>query len=1397
MPESATIDESAGPQPNGRRIRVKRHWAKRLARELAALILVLVALLGIGIVLLDTAPGHRFLADRIARLEMKSGLKIEIGRIEGSVFGEAHLKNVRISDGQGEFLTSPDILLDWAPGAYLNNRLHIARLEADRVSLLRLPKLKPTGRTGSILPSFDVHVGNLEIRRLELAKAVTGTERIGALKGSADIRSGKALVRLNGGLKGADRFAILLDSEPDRNRFDVDARLTAPADGLLPAMIGRRLPIDLQVAGDGTWSKWRGRAIADLAGKRSLSLALAADSGRYRLNGKAVTGQIFKGKLLRLTSPLIDIKGAFTLKNRLLDGELRLGSSALRAVAKGAIDLGASRYRKLTLGADLIRPPALFGNMTGRNVRLVATLDGPIGTANYSYRLTAPKIAFDDIGFIDVRAEGRGKGSKWPVRVPLRLQARAVTGVGDVAGAILGNVRLEGMLDVTPNLVRGDKVSLSSDKLKGNVSLMLDLRTGEFNILVSGGLTRYLIPGLGIVDVKTDLRVVPGPGGKAKVVGKAEAWVRRLDNSFFRSLMGGLPRLTTDLERTADGILHFSNLQLYSPSLRLSGSGIRRRDGTFQINATGRQATYGPLRLALDGKIEKPHVDLWLERPNEAMGIRAMKLSLDPIAEGFVYSASGGSKLGPFTSNGRILLPRDASAVISISALNVAGTTAKGDLRSDPGGFAGNLVLAGGGIDGTLGFRPIGDDQSIEAHLTANGAKIPGTTALSVRTGKIDGTILLAKGQTTLDGTVAARGVSYGAIDIARLNASGSLVNGSGQVRATIAGRRGRAFELVGLANLSPDRISVTGQGEVDGKALTLESPAVLTTEGDGWRIAPTRVRFGGGSGTLSGRTGSTPEIKAELQALPLQLLDIGWPGLGLGGVASGTLDYRWHGDNGRPSGRANLKVRGLSRSGLVLSSKPIDLGLAAVLENGKAAMRAVAVSDGKTIGRAQARFSPLGGGSLVEQLVNAPMLFQIRYNGPADTLWRLSGVEVFDLSGPVAIGADISGRIVDPTIRGSLRTQNARIESAVTGMVLQNVVTNGRFNGSRLLLDKVSGQTPGGGSVSGSGNVDFSGGSPAFDLSFQAANAILLDRDDLAATVTGPIAIRSSGNGGRISGNLKLERGRFTLGQAGGAAGVPKLQVRHVGRDEEEIIEVRQLAPWLLDLKVAGGDLKVRGLGIDSLWTTKLDISGSVSAPRLNGRADLVRGDYEFAGRGFRLERGIIRFRGETPIDPQLDIRAEAQVQGLDAAVLVRGSGLKPEITFASVPALPQDELLSRILFGTSITNLSAPEAIQLAAAVAALQSGSGSLDPINALRRAVGLDRLRIVPADVSTGQKTAVSAGKYIGRKLYVEVITDGQGYSATRVEYQVTKWLSLLSSISTIGRASANVRVSKDY
>jgi translocation and assembly module TamB len=137
--------------------------------------------------------------------------------------------------------------------------------------------------------------------------------------------------------------------------------------------------------------------------------------------------------------------------------------------------------------------------------------------------------------------------------------------------------------------------------------------------------------------------------------------------------------------------------------------------------------------------------------------------------------------------------------------------------------------------------------------------------------------------------------------------------------------------------------------------------------------------------------------------------------------------------------------------------------------------------------------------------------------------LWRLTGTELFDLSGQVAIGADIGGRLTDPQIRGSLRTQNARLESAVTGTVLNNLVADARFEGPRIVFTRLGGQTPGGGSIQGSGTVTFSGGRSALNLDFTADRALLLDRDDIAARVTGPLSIRSSGQGGTISGKLEL----------------------------------------------------------------------------------------------------------------------------------------------------------------------------------------------------------------------------------------------------------------------------------
>lgn len=1360
--------------------------------------LAIVALIVAALLLFDSSIGHRFVADQVAALRPSNGLRYSVGRINGSLFGRATLVDFRIRDRRGLVLLVPRAELDWSPLRWLDNRLQINRLTIPLARLARLPDLVRSGRQQPILPDFDIGIGRLTIDRLITDPAVTGQRRSGRVQGSADIRNGRAMIELSARIAASDSLDIKLDATPDRDRFDIDVHARGAADGLLAKLVGqRRRAVALDIAGDGRWSDWRGAATGSIGDARVLDLALTNKSGRYALNGTLVPSRMSTDKLMRLTMPRTVVTGAAVFADRRLDGRLTLRSSAMAIEAAGAIDLGRSAFDDLRVRVGLLQPSALIRQMVGRKVELRVILDGAFDRASFDYRLSGELVSFGKERFEQVLAAGRGRLRPGAVPVPLRLAVARVSGVDKVAGEILRNLVVEGMLSVTAAQIIGPDLQFRSDKLRGRINLRVDLKNGRYDVGINGGLGRFLIPGLGIVDVVSQLRVVPDPNGRgARILGTGNAQMIRLDNEFFATLAGGLPRMTTRLEQSTDGILHLNGLVLTAPDIRITGNGYRRKDGSFFFEGTGTQRTYGPLTIRLDGRIERPTLDLTFAHPADALGLSGVRAHLDPTPEGYRFDASGGSTLGDFTGNGRLLLPKGEQATADIAALDVGGLKASGMLRAVTGGFDGTMTVTGG-VSGQLAFAPREGVQRIEAHLEARNARVLGDAVL--RRGRLDGVAMLHRDGASLEGTVRGVGLRRGALSLARFEGKTSLRGGTGTASFRIAGTRGRAFDITADAAITPNRYSVTASGTVDRRPLALLEPAIITAEDDEWRIAPTQLTFAGGRGEVGGRVSSqSAAIDAKLVQMPLTILDIGFPGLGLAGNASGRLNYE-QGASATPTGRIDVTVRGLSRSGLVLSSKPIDLGLAGALTRDGAALRAVMASEGKTIGRGQARLSPLGGGGLIARLANAQLFAQVRYDGPADTLWRLTGIELFDLSGPIAIGADLGGKVNDPRIRGIVRAKNARIESAVTGTVLSSVDAVGQFSGSRLSLTSFSADAGKGGRVTGTGSFDFAAVNGfGIDLSVQADKALMINRDDIAATVTGPLTFRSDGSGGVIAGDVKLDTARYRFGQAAAATAVPVLNIREINLPDGGEDDDRPLKPWALAIHARAADgLRVTGLGLTSEWSADLQIAGAPDSPSITGRADIIRGVYEFSGREFDIDRGIIRFGGEIPANPAIDIIANADSTGLSASIRVSGPATRPEISFTSIPSLPQDELLSRLLFGTSITNLSAPEALQLAAAVASLQSGGNGLNPINALRRAVGLDRLRVLPADTTVGRSASVAAGKYITRRLYAEIISDGAGYSATQIEFRVTRWLSVLSTISTIGRQSVNVRVSRDY
>jgi translocation and assembly module TamB len=288
------------------------------------------------------------------------------------------------------------------------------------------------------------------------------------------------------------------------------------------------------------------------------------------------------------------------------------------------------------------------------------------------------------------------------------------------------------------------------------------------------------------------------------------------------------------------------------------------------------------------------------------------------------------------------------------------------------------------------------------------------------------------------------------------------------------------------------------------------------------------------------------------------------------------------------------------------------------------------------------------------------------------------------------------------------------------------------------------------------------------------------------------------------IQGDLQIPEARYQIIRQG-AAEVPELtgirrrsQIR-VARPTDRPAPAAPPGLFKLDIRVrAPNQLFVSGMGLESEWEADLRVGGTSAAPQISGGLDLVRGTYSFAGKRFEVNRGQIRFRGGALTDPDINIQATTTTNGITAVINITGTGQRPQIAFTSTPPLAQDEVLSRLLFGTNPENLSATEAIQLASALNSLRgSGGGGLNPLGKLRSATGFDRLRILGADEASGRGTALAAGKYITDNIYVEVVTDARGFTATQLEIALSKALSVLTSTGSFGGSDVRLRYSKDY
>jgi len=406
--------------------------------------------------------------------------------------------------------------------------------------------------------------------------------------------------------------------------------------------------------------------------------------------------------------------------------------------------------------------------------------------------------------------------------------------------------------------------------------------------------------------------------------------------------------------------------------------------------------------------------------------------------------------------------------------------------------------------------------------------------------------------------------------------------------------------------------------------------------------------------------------------------------------------------------------------------------------------------------------------------------------------------------SGTATLRAELNGALASPDLSGSISTSGAGYVDPGLNLRLVDISGSASLAGERLVIDSLAGRLATGGAVAVTGSVGLGGGNQA-DLALQLDQARYADGNLVVATLDGALRITGelAGNS-MISGNVQVERADITIPESfGGSAALVVPDHRNLPPDAAATLARARVdergdgsggtAPSIgLDIAIAApNQIFVRGRGLDAEVGGEVRLTGTLDAVQPVGAFSLDRGRLSILGQRITFEEGSLTLVGD--LDPYLDFRARTEGQGTVVFVDVTGRVSDLDIAFSSNPPLPEDEVLSRLLFNRSMGELTPLQVARLAGAAAELAGGSNT-SLVDSLRQQAGLADL-----DVTTGEdgSLAVQAGTYLQDNIYLGVAAGADGQSRATINLDLTDDIKARASTGTDGETSIGVFYEADY
>jgi translocation and assembly module TamB len=1356
---------------------------------------IVLALVGVGLRYWITSDGGRaFIVSQIDGRKIGPLGVIRISGLKGDPLKAATLADIALVDDDGVWLRARDAKIAWTPFKLFAGNLEIAAVDVRDIDVQRRPHTTEKSRNNGA-PDIGLKLDALTIHELKLADGVLGPAASFSIDGAgARDRDGSGFGRLTIVPLAGPGDRLQANAEwSARGALTGQVNANGPAGGAFATLL--LAPDDATVALDahlsGTLAEFTGDARLSFSGTPIVTIDVGRKGDAAKLDAMLAAGRWM------LLDPVANYSGgAINVSATAQLGDLKrtpvsvtLSAPVGQIAANTIVNIDDSKLvGPLQLNSSNLDLARFADGIGGRlDATGIAKIDSLTG---WSWQGDA---VVDDLAF----PGGAAKKAAGPITAG--MSGNAVTWEG--ARIAVEGGRISSLKDLRPatytvatrgeyNLrthvvdihqaeVAGQPGAVSargtynvkSDAMEFNGGAML-ARLADVSPLTGSARAQWTVKRAG---GKTPIRVTVGAAGRN--VGSSV--------SALAQLLGEAPEI--DLT----GVVANDNFVVESGAV--SGSALEAKmtgrvgdNGQIDGRATGRirrpvdlgGATLRSLNFsaALSGKTAEPHVDLQLADG----GLAVAGMTLKDV------SGNAQASLGK-TIAGRFSLKGDADG----QPLTVAGTIGGGDgayrLADVSARLAGLTLTAP-----QLAY----DHGDLAASFRASGS-LAGIEGVTRGTLGAQGQLTLKDDRLQFAASGQASGIRRGEIRIQQATFDASAANDKAKLSGHVTGRAGARFDLGFKASAAQVAHVWTGDATLDGKidnqpVATVE-PVKWTYGSSGWSVDAALSALGGrldAKAASAGENASSSFTLADIDLLALTRLARTSP---ISGRISGASSFA----NTKGVATANLDIHVVGANPSGVTADPVTAAIRGQLRDGRLQTTVDASGQGFRLNAAAILPIEAGAGFNVAPARDKPIQANLSLSGRAEQLWALFGPEDQSLRGKIDAEVKVAGTLATPTLNGGFNVADGVYEHGETGFRLSDIAAKGVFDQTSAHITELTANDGGSGRFTAKGEINWektlTGG-----VRFTATDLKALGRDDRSATVSGDGAVTLQPDAVLVSGDLHIAQARISIEQPASAT-IPTLPiVRRVnfrGRDEDEDEDAaaEPKRPVRLDLQVsAPRRVVVFGRGLDTEWSADFHVTGSTDDPSIDGTATLVRGTLDLAGRRFDFDSGSVRLNG--PIrEARVDISASRNATDVDASVHVTGSPVKPEFTLQSTPALPQDEILARVIFGKSASQLSALEAAQLAAGLAQLAGGQAAFDPSGLIRKATGLDRVALGATDGAA----SVSAGKYITDDVYLQVGAGGTGGVGAQVEWEPKPNLSVTSGAQANGDTRIAVRWKKDY